>query len=381
MNQYEPNSFPRCIITPLMNICIFGDSITWGPRLPFRVAWANLLRNHLEKSSDNLYSLYDLGIDGNTSTDVIERFELEAKSRKPEIIIFNIGVNDSLFRETEDHPETPLELFETNVQTLIDMARKFTDKILVVGLVKGSEMLTTPLIQSTTKKSYTKSRVKMYDTTLKEVTLRNNLVFVDVNEKLNDDDFDDGLHPNINGHIKIFERVSTELDKILNIKHERYAILVDKEDREIGYKKLDVLDESDIIRVAGLWITNSNGEVLLSKRPTSKRREPNRWSPSVACIVEKGSSYLSAMKLAAKNEIGLEDFVAKEDSKLLITGEYQFYCQMFSCQIDLDLEKLDLNKNETQEIKWFTVDEIDQMLKENPHQFVQSFEKYFSLYK
>lgn len=364
-----------------MNICIFGDSITWGPRLPFRVAWANLLRNHLEKSSDNLYSLYDLGIDGDTTKDVMERFELEAKSRRPEIIIFNIGVNDSLFRDTEDHPETPLELFEANVQALIDMARKFTDKILVVGLVKGSEMLTTPLIQSTTKKSYTKSRVRLYDATLKKVTLRNNLVFVDVNQSLNDDDFDDGLHPNINGHIKIFERVSRELDKILKIKHERYAMLVDKEDKEIGYKKLDALDESDIIRVAGLWITNGDGEVLLSKRPTSKRRDPNRWSPSVACIVEKGSSYLVAIKLAAKNEIELVDFVVKEDRKLLITGEYQFYCQMFSCRTDLDLQKLNLNRNETQEIRWFTVDEIGRMLKENPYQFVQSFEEYFSLYK
>jgi hypothetical protein len=37
-----------------MIICTFGDSITWGPRLPFRVAWANLLRNHLEKI-DNLF--------------------------------------------------------------------------------------------------------------------------------------------------------------------------------------------------------------------------------------------------------------------------------------------------------------------------------------
>ncbi len=364
-----------------MNICIFGDSIAWGPRLPFRVAWANLLRNHLEKNSDNLYSLYDLGIDGNTTTDVIARFDSEAKSRKPEIIIFNIGVNDSLFRDTENNPETPLDVFESNVQVLIDMAKKFTGKILVVGLVKGSEMLTTPLIQSTTKKSYTKSRVKMYDSKLKEVSLRNNLVFVDINDRLNDNDFDDCLHPNINGHIKIFERVSTELDKMLDIKHERYAILVDNNDQEIGYKKMDALDESDVIRVAGLWITNNRGEVLLSKRPTSKRRDPNRWSPSVACIVEKGSTYLSAIKLAAKDEIGLEEIVIKEDKKLMITGENTFYCQMFSGQIDLDTTKLDINRNETQEVKWFSVNELRQMLKENPYQFVQSFAKYFEIYQ
>lgn len=362
-----------------MNICIFGDSITWGPRLPFRVAWANLLRNHLEKNSESLYSLYDLGIDGNTTTHVIKRFELEAKSRNPEIIIFNVGVNDSLFRESEEFPETQLGVFESNIQTLIDMARKFTKKIMVVGLVKGSDVLTTPLIQSTTKKSYTKSRVKMYNTKLKEVTQKNNLVFVDIFDQLKEVDFDDGLHPNMNGHIKIFDAVSTQLDKILDINHERYAILVNNQDNDIGYKKMDAIDENDVIRVAGLWITNSKGELLLSKRPVSKRRDPNRWSPSVACIVEKDSTYLSSIKQAAKNEIGLGDLAVKENKKLLITGEYKFYCQMYTSKCEIDLSKIALNKEEAQDLQWLSVEDIATMLKENPHQFVQSFEKYFEL--
>lgn len=364
-----------------MNICIFGDSITWGPRLPFRVAWANLLRNHLEKNSESLYSLYDLGIDGNTTKEVLIRFENEATSRNPEVVIFNIGVNDSLFRNTEDNPETPIDEFESNMQKLIDKARIFTEKIMIVGLVKGNDMLTTPLIQSTTKKSYTKERVRIYDSSLSKVANNNNLTFVDINKILNDDDFDDGLHPNINGHVKIFDKVSRELDSILSIQHERYAVLIDDDDKEIGYKKMDNVDENDTIRVAGLWIVNSNGEVLLSKRPVSKRRDPNRWSPSVACIVEKGSTYLSAIKIALKNELGLNDIDLHEDSKLLITGENKFYCQMFSSKTDLDINQIVVNKTEAQEVKWFSKDDITKMLKTNRHQFVQSFEKYFSLYQ
>lgn len=364
-----------------MNICIFGDSITWGPRLPFRVAWANLLRNHLEKNTDNLYSVYDLGIDGDTTSRVINRFDVEAQSRAPQVIIFNVGTNDSLFRASEDNPETSLIDFELNMQVLIDKARIFTDKIMIVGLVKGSDVLTTPLIQSTTKKSYTKVRIKTYDAKLKDIAQKNKLIFVNINDKLQDNDFDDGLHPNINGHLKIFDTVSKELDAILNIKHEHYAILINNTDNEIGYKKMDEVVFPDIIRVAGLWITNSKGEVLLSKRPISKRRDPNRWSPSVACIVEKGTTYLSSIKQATKNEIGLDDFIPKEDKKMLITGENNFYCQLFSCQMDININKLTLKKEETQELKWFDHTELEMMFKSKPHEFVQSFAKYYSIYR
>lgn len=362
-------------------ICTFGDSITWGPRLPFRVAWANLLRNHLEKNSDNLHSLYDLGIDKNTTKNLLERLELEAVARKPELIIFNIGINDSSFRGTEDNPETTLDDFADNMQALIDKARRFTKEIMILGLIKGSDLLTTPLIQSTTGKSYTKARTKRYDTKLKDVATNNDLTFIDINELLTDADFDDGLHPNINGHIKIFDIVSRELDKILEIRHERYAVLVDKTDKEVGYKVMDALDENDIIRVSALWITNSRGEILLAKRPMNKRRDPNRWGPSVATIVEKGQTYLGSIKKATKNEIGLEGFVTNEGNKLLVTGYNNFYCQLFASQQDVDLKSLKLNFDEVQEMKWFGKDKIEKELQANPYHFVQAFEQYYELYK
>ena len=364
-----------------MNICTFGDSITWGPRLPFRVAWANLLRNHLEKNSDNLYSLYDLGVDGDTTKSLLKRFEVEAAARKPELIIFNIGVNDSLFRGTEDNPETPLEEFVSNMQLLIDKARKFAKTIVIVGLVKGSDLLTTPLIQSTTGKSYIKARTQLYDQKLKEVAEKNKLAFIDVNTLLNDGDFDDGLHPNINGHIKIFDKVSRELDRYLEINHDRFAVLVDESDNEIGYKKLDTLGDEDIVRVAALWITNSEGGILLAKRPMNKRRDPNRWGPSVACVLEKGQTYLAAIKQAAKKEIGLEGFVTVEGEKLLVRGYNNFYCQLFSARQNLKPNTLVLNLDEVQEVKWFSKTEIEKQMKENPYHFVQSFEKYYELYK
>jgi lysophospholipase L1-like esterase len=197
------------------NICIFGDSITWGAQLSFRVGWANLFRNYLEGLSGEFFAVYDLGIDGNTSDDLIDRFDVEAKARSPEIIFFAIGTNDSCFHKTKDNSEVSIEDFENNLNKLILKARKFTENIIFIGLVKGDDKITFPLIRSTTGKCYKKENIKMYDSVIRKVCDKESLLFIDVNNNLNDLDFDDGLHPNVIGHMKIFEEVRRNLDKII----------------------------------------------------------------------------------------------------------------------------------------------------------------------
>lgn len=198
------------------NICIFGDSIVWGAhRLPARLAWANLLRNEIENK--NLpYRVYDLGIDGDTTTNLLERIDLEARVRNPEYIIIDIGVNDSLYRKDIVHPETSIEVFKLNLERIIEIARQFTNKIMFVGLVKGDDKLTNPLPQSTTGKIYTKDRVLTYNSIMRRVCEEAKILFVDVYPLMNDSDFSDGLHPNENGHKKMFEAIFPVLNHYLS---------------------------------------------------------------------------------------------------------------------------------------------------------------------
>ena len=362
------------------NICIFGDSITWGPRLPFRVAWANLLRNHLEKSANELFRVYDLGVDMDTTKDVLERIDVESSARKPAIMIFNVGVNDSLFRSTPENPETSLAEFEKNMKLLIEKAKQYSGRILVVGLVKGSDKWTTPLIQSTTGKTYTKERTRIYDRKLKEMADKTGVLFADVNDKLNDEDFDDGLHPNANGHMKMFSVISKVLDPLLGIKHDKYVTLVDREDNVVGKKLVDSIETKDITRVAGLWIENLKGEVLLAKRAIDKRRDPNRWGPAVAVLIDEQDSYLSAIKEAAENEIGLIGKVFEIKDKVRITGENNFYCQLYYLKSDLNINDLHINKSEIESIEWKSKNKIANEYAENPQFFVQSFGDYLNVF-
>ncbi len=195
-----------------INICIFGDSITWGAYLPFRIGWVNQIRDILERKNSQI-AVYDLGIDRNTSKDLLTRFDTEASARKPDVVVFAIGINDSLYRNNPNNRETGESDFKLNLEKLVDKAKTFTDKVVFVGLVKGDDSKTTPLLRSTSGKFYDKQSAYKYNEIIKTVAQENNLGFVDILSKLDDTDFDDGLHPNVKGHSKISDEVITELSK------------------------------------------------------------------------------------------------------------------------------------------------------------------------
>jgi lysophospholipase L1-like esterase/isopentenyldiphosphate isomerase len=357
-------------------VCIFGDSVTWGARLPFRIAWANLLRNHLEKVSDNLISLYDTGIDGNNTRDVLERFEVEAKARQPDVIMFAVGVNDSLYRKTENNPEVPISEYKSNMVELITKAKKFTDNILLIGLVKGSDKWTMPLVQSTTGKTYTKARVKEYDDVLKTVAEENGVKYLELMSMLDDEDFDDGLHPNLTGHAKIFNRVKLVIDQLLDLKAESEYILVDENDNEVGTKLKEAVGSQDLVRVSAMWITNSSGQILIARRPTTKRRDPNRWAPAAAQVLEKGQSYDSAVNQVIQNELGINGINYRKEKKLLVEGYNRFFVQLYRAELDIKIEDLILNNEEVVEVKWIERNVLEKQVADKPFMFVQDFERY-----
>jgi len=49
------------------------------------------------------------------------------------------------------------------------------------------------------------------------------------------------------------------------------VIIVNKNDEIIGYKSRNNRSPEDIIRIAGIWIENENGEVLIAQRSINKK--------------------------------------------------------------------------------------------------------------
>lgn len=199
-----------------MNICVFGDSIVWGACDYECGGWVERLKSYLMQNKEDI-DVYNLGISGNNSQDLLKRFEAEALVRKVEeakAIVFGVGINDSQYVNTQDNPCVSLDEFEENISKLIEKARKVSKNIMFVGLTRVDEAKVMPIPWDRTK-YYENEIIRKYDQAISDVCKKNGIPFVSVIEVLNIGDLEDGLHPNSSGHAKMFEKIRPEVEKLL----------------------------------------------------------------------------------------------------------------------------------------------------------------------
>lgn len=203
----------------MFGILIFGDSIVYGRGEKPDIGWAGRFKEYFEKQ-DPYNAVYNLGIPGDTTNDLLERFDTEAKARiqyyLPEnkfVIIFGIGTNDARCVETPDNQQTAPEEFKKNILSLIKKAGKHTKHVVFVGLLPVDEDITNPFEDT----YFTNKRQKEYNEIIKECCKQENIDFVDIIDEWLKIDYkdllEDGLHPNSKGYEKIFEIVKEFLIK------------------------------------------------------------------------------------------------------------------------------------------------------------------------
>lgn len=190
-------------------ICIFGDSITWGVEDVEKGGWVDRLKTY-KFSQDRLADVYNLGISADTTDDVLARFEAEATARGCDALVFAIGTNDSLFLVEEHRNNTPLGSFEKNLHELIVLGRKITDQMTFIGLTMVDETKTRPVAWRHGI-HYTNEFVSAYDAVIKKVCAQEGIGYIPMFDMLAPEDLSDGLHPNAEGHRKMFERMTEAL--------------------------------------------------------------------------------------------------------------------------------------------------------------------------
>src|SRR3990170_7472616 len=90
------------------HILVFGTSTTYGA-WDREGGWVQRLRGFLDEKVINSdykhdYFVYNLGISGDKSADILTRFEPETKARLGHhnaeiIILFHLGINDCIYSE------------------------------------------------------------------------------------------------------------------------------------------------------------------------------------------------------------------------------------------------------------------------------------------
>lgn len=208
----------------MAQILIFGDSSVYGC-WDKESGWVNRLRKFLDRKRLSKYRktrqitdmdlVYPLGRSGDATEGVLERFKFETKCRiietRETIIIFQVGKNDTYYLDF-DSPKKSLrttpDKFSEKIQKLIDEAKKFTSKIVFIGLTPVDESSVSPLPWA--KNKYLKNEnVKRYNEVIKSVCKKNDVYFIEIFEKLKNGNkyLEDGLHLNSEGHKRIFELV------------------------------------------------------------------------------------------------------------------------------------------------------------------------------
>jgi len=209
-----------------MRVLCFGDSITQG-FWSVEGGWVERLRKHYDGlalkdlSNNNQPEIFNLGVSGDTTRNLLERIELETRVRKwpgdSLLAVVAIGTNDDLFEEGKQQVEP--EEFRDNIHIIIKKLRPLTDSLIFVGNAACDEELTTPVFWDDIH--YTNEQMQKYEQIIQEVAAEHGIAFVPVFEKFKQelnsgkDLLADGLHPNDAGHQLIFELVRPELDKLV----------------------------------------------------------------------------------------------------------------------------------------------------------------------
>ena len=201
----------------MFGISVFGDSITFGRGDNLDGGWCGRLKKYFE-SKDFHNCLFNLGLCGDTTKNLLERFDAEAKARVKfirdqdrQVIIFSIGINDSRLLGKDKIPETEIVNFENNIQTLIDKAKNYTKEIFFIGLTPVDESITLDYEETV----FTNERVKQFNNKVNQLCKKNHIPFFDMFQEFSKLNYqrllDDGLHPNSKGYEEMYKLIKNFL--------------------------------------------------------------------------------------------------------------------------------------------------------------------------
>jgi lysophospholipase L1-like esterase len=210
---------------------VFGDSITygawdreggWTTRLKVALA-KKIVRKEQTESDYSMSIIYELGVSGDSTSELLERFEKELRARtalleeEEVLVIFQIGINDA--GELNKYQRAKIankKRFEANINKLIAKSKSIADYTVFLGLTPVDEKKTN-LIYSTGEHSFLNKNIRTYDRMISRACKKEGVIYIDLYSEFVKRGYArllfDGLHPNSAGHEKIFKTVCSRLKK------------------------------------------------------------------------------------------------------------------------------------------------------------------------
>ena len=191
------------------NFIFIGDSLTFGYGVPKNKSWIEAFKNY-NLSYDLNFSIINKGINGNTTTDMLNRFTEDVTMLSPKAIFIMGGTNDLLSNR-------PLVQITENIELMLKEALTKTNNIFIGIPPKIIKEDAYRLFMASPTYDYCESNLPKLREEL--IKLCNNykvkyIDFYNMSLSLNSSEiFIDGIHFNEEGHKLLFN----EFLKALNL--------------------------------------------------------------------------------------------------------------------------------------------------------------------
>lgn len=209
----------------MAQILCFGDSITYG-MWDSQGGWVSRLRSTIDKKiADSGYlewhEVFNLGVSGNFTKDLIARLEPELKSRllieTKAVAIVGIGINDTKFGKNETTSTS--QKYQKQLGQITKILTRYTKEQIYLGLTPVDENVYGAERWLGEKQAFSNKRIQEFDVELIKHCRASGAVYVPLfDEFLRAGHIKllrDGIHPNDAGHSLIAKLVEPVVTKII----------------------------------------------------------------------------------------------------------------------------------------------------------------------
>ena len=165
---------------------------------------------------------------------------------------------------------------------------------------------------------------------------------------------------------------------------EEQVVVVSENDEILGLmEKINAHENGILHRAFSVFLFNDKGEMLLQKRASGKYHSPNQWTNAVCSHPKIDETYLEGAQRRLNEELGITadltekfSFIYKADVGQnlweheldhVFTGNYE--------------GNFALNEEEVSEIRYISMQQLDEEMNANPEKFTEWFKIILKEYK
>lgn len=165
---------------------------------------------------------------------------------------------------------------------------------------------------------------------------------------------------------------------------EEQVVVVSENDEILGLmEKMNAHENGILHRAFSVFLFNDKGEMLLQKRASGKYHSPNQWTNAVCSHPKIDETYLEGAQRRLNEELGITanltekfSFIYKADVGQnlweheldhVFTGNYE--------------GNFALNEQEVSEIRYISMQQLDEEMNANPEKFTEWFKIILKEYK